>query len=207
MAGWHGFTKTLHSATDSIEMENGAKSDSKLKFSAPYLDVPVRAPVGDRTTPLISDTEVVAFAERMVDDVDLELVEEKSVDQPPLKPPDLKSHTVVLRNADDATEVQGGSRTMDGEAVDQTIVSDAEVGASARGKWTGAVAIATNGGLRARQLRWLVLLTQPPLLAAVLPWNRSGNGEEWSSDCWQWSAEAEYSAKEANQVQRCFEEI
>ncbi|MED6108706.1 hypothetical protein PIB30_026681 [Stylosanthes scabra] len=49
--------------------------------------------------------------------------------------------------------------------------------------------------------------------AAVFPWNRGGDGEEWSSACWQWSAEAEYSAnaeydaKDANRVRRCFEVV
>ncbi|MED6138500.1 hypothetical protein PIB30_074800 [Stylosanthes scabra] len=45
----------------------------------------------------------------------------------------------------------------------------AEVSAPAKGKWTGVVAIATDGGLRARQLRRLVLLTPPPSPSGCIP--------------------------------------
>ncbi|MED6205799.1 hypothetical protein PIB30_021085 [Stylosanthes scabra] len=45
----------------------------------------------------------------------------------------------------------------------------------------------THGGLVTRLLRWFILLTPPPLLTVVLPWNRSGDGEDWSHDGWQWS--------------------
>ncbi|MED6167904.1 hypothetical protein PIB30_007219 [Stylosanthes scabra] len=156
-----------------LNAEFQANTKSKIQIGAPYLDVPVRATVGDRTTPLSSGVEVGAFAERMVDDVDLELVEEKRVDQPPPKPPDLKSHMVVLCNVDGVETEDNGQDLQPLRDVDEAGTS-AEVGASERGKWTGAVATATDGGLRAQWLRRFVSLTPPPLLAVVFPWNPGG---------------------------------
>ncbi|MED6108212.1 hypothetical protein PIB30_021507 [Stylosanthes scabra] len=66
----------------------------------------------------------------------------------------------------------------------------AEDGTVTKGKWTDAIATATNGGLKARQLRRFFLLTPPPLLAAVLPWNRGCEREEWSRNAGKWSEEA-----------------
>ncbi|MED6121703.1 hypothetical protein PIB30_032703 [Stylosanthes scabra] len=124
---------------------------------APYLDVPVRATVDDKTTPLISGVEV----------------EEKRVDQPPPKPPDLKSHMVVLCNVDGVETEDNGQDLQPLRDVDEAGTS-AEVGASERGKWTGAVATATDGRLWAQWLRRFVSLTPPPLLAIVFPWNPGG---------------------------------
>ncbi|MED6106108.1 hypothetical protein PIB30_001502 [Stylosanthes scabra] len=44
----------------------------------------------------------------------------------------------------------------------------------------GAGATVTDGGLLTRRLRRFVSLTPPPILAAVFPWNRGGDGEEHS---------------------------
>ncbi|MED6157223.1 hypothetical protein PIB30_021421 [Stylosanthes scabra] len=45
----------------------------------------------------------------------------------------------------------------------------------------GAVARVTNGGLLTRRLRRFVLLTPPPILSVILPWNHGDDGKEWSS--------------------------
>ncbi|MED6195075.1 hypothetical protein PIB30_034619 [Stylosanthes scabra] len=57
---------------------------------------------------------------------------------------------------------------------DKGTESSAEVSASAKGKWTGAIATVSDGGLRARLLRRFFLLTPPPLLATttIFPWDR-----------------------------------
>ncbi|MED6181100.1 hypothetical protein PIB30_016438 [Stylosanthes scabra] len=52
-----------------------------------------------------------------------------------------------------------------------------------------AVATVMDRGLLTRRLKRLVLLTPPPLLAAVFPWNRGGDGEERNRDGWKWNAE------------------
>ncbi|MED6114560.1 hypothetical protein PIB30_081481 [Stylosanthes scabra] len=59
--------------------------------------------------------------------------------------------------------------------IDNGTESNAEVSASAKGKWTGAIAAVCDGGLRARLLRRFFLLTLPPLLATttIFPWDRA----------------------------------
>ncbi|MED6124032.1 hypothetical protein PIB30_055152 [Stylosanthes scabra] len=76
--------------------------------------------------------------------------------------------TVAKGNVD-STEVDVGS-------ADLTNGSSDVVGAFAEGMWTApsrtTVAKVADGDIRARRLRRFVSLTPPPLLAAVLPWNR-----------------------------------
>ncbi|MED6220672.1 hypothetical protein PIB30_047103 [Stylosanthes scabra] len=83
-----------------------------------------------------------------------------------------------------AADVTGGGCVEDDEAsdlrdggcageVDDEARSIAEVGASERGKWTSA-ATATVGVLQAQLLKRFVILTPPPLLADVFPWDRDG---------------------------------
>ncbi|MED6218220.1 hypothetical protein PIB30_024859 [Stylosanthes scabra] len=117
----------------------------------------------------------------------------EAVNRPPPKPPNLPlvpvgSGTVVKAWVDGVETETNGQDLQPLRDVDEA-GTNVEVGASVRGKWTGAIATATDGGLRARRLRRFVLLTSSPLLAAVLPWNRSGEREEWSRDGLQQRAE------------------
>ncbi|MED6219727.1 hypothetical protein PIB30_038464 [Stylosanthes scabra] len=65
--------------------------------------------------------------------------------------------------AEDGAIAETGRRTFaafeDGEAIEKK----------------SSAATVTNGDLRARQLKWFISLTPPPLLAAVFPWNRGGD--------------------------------
>ncbi|MED6212417.1 hypothetical protein PIB30_083089, partial [Stylosanthes scabra] len=77
------------------------------------------------------------------------------VNQPPPKPLDPSLHS----SAEDNGSVRGKCMS-----------------SSAAGRTTSATM--ADGGLWARQLRRFVSLTPPPLLAAIFPWNRSGENEE-----------------------------
>ncbi|MED6219358.1 hypothetical protein PIB30_035072 [Stylosanthes scabra] len=67
---------------------------------------------------------------------------------------------------------------------------------------TSVVASATHGGLRACQLRWLVLLIPPPLLGVVFPWNRGSEKEERSPDSWMLSTEKTIRVQRDSEVLR-----
>ncbi|MED6188917.1 hypothetical protein PIB30_090591 [Stylosanthes scabra] len=137
----------------------------------------------------------------------LHVVEKERVNQPPPKPPDLPLHAWVLGGAEDDANLKRSGGTEIEEAVtltnsggdagdvDNRGRGSAEVGTFVKGKWTvatakeGATATVTNGSPRARQLRRFILLTPPPLLATVFPWNCGGDGEEHSrGGLQQWAA-------------------
>ncbi|MED6169152.1 hypothetical protein PIB30_018679 [Stylosanthes scabra] len=127
------------------------------------------------------------------------------VDRPPPEPPDLKSIAVVDGEPTSAVVTAAPSlcRSEDLTDAENMIHSGAKVGSFAKGKRMAAIkedgakpiedgtATVTNGGLRVRQLRRFFLLNPPPLLAAVFPWNRDGDGEERSRDTCKWNAEAD----------------
>ncbi|MED6195558.1 hypothetical protein PIB30_038982 [Stylosanthes scabra] len=79
-----------------------------------------------------------------------------------------------------------------------TSVNIGESTASARsGTEHGAIGTTTDGGLRARRF---LSLTPPPLLAAVLPWNRGGEEEVWSHDAWNWTVNTNEEAVDVEDV-------
>ncbi|MED6193369.1 hypothetical protein PIB30_018711 [Stylosanthes scabra] len=98
-------------------------------------------------------------------DAALETTETEAVNRPPPKSPNLPSIPVgsgtVVKAWVDGVETQTSGQDLQPlRDVDEAGTS-AEVGASVRGKWTDAIATATDGGLRARWLRRFVSLTPP----------------------------------------------
>ncbi|MED6221301.1 hypothetical protein PIB30_053085 [Stylosanthes scabra] len=99
---------------------------------------------------------------------------------------DTRSTMAILVTAVTAILAEVSSTRSLGNGGEQETTSGAEFGAIAEtGQRTSATvedgeamekkngaATVVDGGLRARQLRRVFLLTPPPLLAAVLPWNR-----------------------------------
>ncbi|MED6168710.1 hypothetical protein PIB30_014175 [Stylosanthes scabra] len=109
-----------------------------------------------------------------------DLVLAREVTRPSPKPPNPDSHTMALGEASTSTSTNRSER--------RTANNGAEGGAFAEGKRMAATMedrvtrletvsrkTVTNGSPRARQLRRFILLTPPPLLAAVFPWNRGGD--------------------------------
>ncbi|MED6169169.1 hypothetical protein PIB30_019103 [Stylosanthes scabra] len=124
------------------------------------------------------------------------------VDRPLPEPPDLHSLEVGDGEPESTvvTATAGLCRTKNLRHTVTETHCGAEVGGVAKGKLSmlsmtttatdlrcGSDVGYVDDGLRARLLRRFVLLTPPPLLAAVIPWNRDGEREEWSRGCWQWS--------------------
>ncbi|MED6188902.1 hypothetical protein PIB30_090451 [Stylosanthes scabra] len=152
---------------EALDTESQANSESKLKFNVPYLVVPDRAIGGGIPTSVRSGVEDSAFAKGKVD-VDLVLFESED--------------DVTTSGADEAISLSRGSIFNDSAAAksERTLAtiedihaedgaaSSTEVGASAKGKRTDAIAAGTDGGLKARKLRRFFHLKPPPLLAAVL---------------------------------------
>ncbi|MED6189407.1 hypothetical protein PIB30_095703, partial [Stylosanthes scabra] len=103
------------------------------------------------------------------------------VQRPPPEPPDLKSSVEELF-AMQTRACQNVIEVAENEASRST-----EVGAFAKGKRIATTlediatpvedetTTVTNGGLRARCLRRFVLLNPPPLLVAILPWDRDNS--------------------------------
>ncbi|MED6116824.1 hypothetical protein PIB30_103847 [Stylosanthes scabra] len=110
------------------------------------------------------------------------------VTRPPPKPPNRESHTVALGEASRAEiREEGVIEAAEGwfSAVHGVVPLWPSKGAKnvvSGSAEDSAVARVTDDGLLTRRLRRFVLLTPPPLLAAVLPWNRRGDGEEQSRD-------------------------
>ncbi|MED6167464.1 hypothetical protein PIB30_002946 [Stylosanthes scabra] len=127
--------------------------------------------LGDGTTPgedherpvTSNGTEDGAVLKGKVESTDVELAETGAT-RPPPKPPDMISSTM----AEDELEMVMAEARVAGEATDWHLGSGAE---------DGAVATVTDGGLIKRLLRWFILLTPPPLLAAVFLWDRESTFE------------------------------
>ncbi|MED6182220.1 hypothetical protein PIB30_026612 [Stylosanthes scabra] len=137
---------------------------------------------GEGPTLIRSGDEDSVFVEGKVEHAYLVLA--RAVIRPPLKPPNWESHLVTLGEASTAmirsegvieaaegwfSAVRGGVHLCLVKETENVVSDSAE---------DDVVARVTNEGFRARLLRRFVLLTSPPLLAAVLPWNLGGNGEE-----------------------------
>ncbi|MED6119156.1 hypothetical protein PIB30_009258 [Stylosanthes scabra] len=183
-----------------------ANIDSKFQFNATYLDVPDLAFNGRRPTPANRGTEDGAVAKgmaepfshfmedddaadlasvaiRSVDDASLEKAEARA-NRPPPEPPDSNLLEVGKKEPASAEEMSRQPVKVTNSVTG--IHHDAEVGTFAERMWTTTgrrtAAAEADGSLRVWQLRRFFLLTPPPLVAAMFPWDRGGRNNGFEED-------------------------
>ncbi|MED6135680.1 hypothetical protein PIB30_048959 [Stylosanthes scabra] len=144
-----------------------------------------------------SGTEDGAVAKGKVEEY-ADLVSSREVNQPPPNPPDLPSHARVLGGAEDAADLDRSGSTKEEEVValtnrgggagDDETTRSAEVGVSAEDNrtmelLTGVTKVRGSGLVRRTPS---LVANPPPLLAAILPWDRErrSNTEKKSDGGW-----------------------